>query len=77
VGINEEQRAHKQLYWRFKQQEALRSGRWKMLRDNRDAPARLFDLTSDPAELRDLSADYPEEARKLVEQMNLIRDRSE
>jgi arylsulfatase A-like enzyme len=65
------------LYWRFKQQEALRSGRWKLLRDNRDAPARLFDLTSDPAELRDLSAEYREEARKLVEQMNLIRDGSE
>lgn len=77
VGSNDAQRAHKQLYWRFKQQEALRSGRWKLLRDNRDAPARLFDLTSDPAELRDLSADYPEEARKLVEQMNLIRDGSE
>jgi len=37
----------------------------------------LFDLTSDPAELLGLSADYPEEAKILVEQMNLIRDGSE
>jgi arylsulfatase A-like enzyme len=56
----------RQLFWRIKrprQQRAVRSGRWKLLQDGVDFY--LFDVTVDPGERHDLTADHPEMVRKL------------
>lgn len=53
---------------------AVREGRWKAVWV-RKAPARLFDLASDPGEVHDLAAERPEELRRLTELMRAARSR--
>jgi arylsulfatase A-like enzyme len=57
----------RQLFWRIKrprqQQRAVRSGRWKLLQDG--VNFYLFDVSADPGERHDLTADHPEMVRKL------------
>jgi len=57
----------RELFWRIVrptlQQKAVRSGRWKLLVDNRSFL--LFDLSADLAERHDLAAQHPELVRKL------------
>jgi arylsulfatase A-like enzyme len=52
----------RQLFWRIarpdRQQQAVRSGRWKLLVDG--GHQLLFDVASDPGERNDLAAQYPE-----------------
>jgi arylsulfatase A-like enzyme len=54
------QRSHEFLYWEFHeggfQQAALYQGRWKGIRrGGPDAPLRVFDLRTDPAERTDVA----------------------
>jgi arylsulfatase A-like enzyme len=62
---------HRFLYWEFKLKndkgfmQAVRLGSWKgiMIKDNRKRPKKsfeLYDLSNDPAEVRELSSAYPE-----------------
>ncbi|MGE4601819.1 MAG: arylsulfatase [Planctomycetota bacterium] len=67
------QRSHEQLYWRFKEEEALRRGRWKILRKNPGAPVILHDLQEDPGEERNLADSHPAVAEDLLVRMNGIR----
>ena len=56
----------RQLFWRIKrprQQRAVRSGRWKLLQEAADFY--LFDVSADPGERHDLTAEHPELVRKL------------
>lgn len=56
----------RQLFWRIKrprEQRAVRSGRWKLVQDGNDFY--LFDLSDDPGERHDLTAEHPELVRKL------------
>jgi arylsulfatase A-like enzyme len=52
------------LYWEFYEgrfQQALRAGQWKAYREGAlDAPLKLYDLSQDPHEDRDLAASQPE-----------------
>lgn len=59
---------HEYLYWEFYEQggkRALRFGQWKAVRNNLaedpDAPIELYDITTDLAEQRDVSAGHPDE----------------
>ena len=70
---NPQQPSHEQLYWRFKEEEALRKGRWKILRKKPDAPVILHDLQQDPAEQRNLADSHPDVVADLLERMNQIR----
>ncbi|MCB1237922.1 MAG: sulfatase-like hydrolase/transferase, partial [Verrucomicrobiae bacterium] len=58
------------IFWRVGGKGALRSGKWKIVRDagrNRaDAAWQLFDLSEDIGETRDLAAARPEVHRDLV-----------
>ena len=57
------------LYWRNFQrtkQHAVREGKWKYLQD--DSGEYLFDLEKDPAEKKDLKAEFPEIFQKLKTQ---------
>jgi arylsulfatase len=64
---NGEQEQHDYLYWEFPEtggQQALRMGNWKAVileqnRGNTDKVMQLYDLSVDPREQHDLSADHP------------------
>jgi arylsulfatase A-like enzyme len=70
LGTTGDQRAHEYLYWEFHEggftQAALYRGRWKGIRSGGpDAPVRLYDLQTDPAEKRDVATESPEIAETL------------
>ncbi|MFM1920432.1 MAG: Arylsulfatase [Candidatus Hydrogenedentota bacterium] len=57
------------LYWEFHEggfHQALRNGKWKAVRRNR-GPIKLFDLSNDIAEERDLAGQEPETAARLTQ----------
>jgi arylsulfatase A len=59
-----EQREHKYLYWEFSgydQQQAVRSGKWKIIRsgvDVGDPPYELYDLSRDIGEKHDVASEH-------------------
>jgi arylsulfatase A-like enzyme len=65
------------LYWELKLhigdgtpsdfRQALRRGRWKVVRYGADAPVQLYDLKTDPGEVNDRSADRPDIAQPMRE----------
>jgi len=58
-----EQAIHEHLYWELGGRQAVRAGKWKLVRNtNRKGvtAAQLFDLESDPNETTDLAAAHPE-----------------
>ena len=72
---------HETLFWRMGGQAAVRKGDWKLVRydsaldkpgersraANVDVtPFRLYDLTADPGEARDLSTQHPEKVKELL-----------
>jgi arylsulfatase len=67
------QREHDYLYWEFPaygQQQAVRAGDWKAVRNNvdrGDSRFELYNLSSDVAEERDLAAEHPDVVRRLAE----------
>lgn len=68
---------HEALYWRFGDQWAIREGDWKFVRAGKPATngrvpstpeeGALYQLSNDPTETRDLSADFPEVRARLKE----------
>src|SRR2546421_13085100 len=66
----------RQLFWRIKrprEQRAVRSGRWKLVQDGNDFY--LFDVSQDPGERNDLTAEHPELVRKLNAALDEWEDR--
>ncbi len=57
----------RELYFEHEGNAAIRSGRWKLVRENRQ-PWELYDLKADRTELNDLSAKRPEKVAELSEQ---------
>jgi arylsulfatase len=67
-----QQPTHEFLYWEFPGyggQQAVRMGRWKALRrglhKDPQTPFRLFDLSVDPGESRDVAANHPQVIEKV------------
>ena len=65
-----EQSRHDVLYWELGRQQAVRQGKWKLYRradtEGLIVTVELFDLTEDPNERNDLSADRPEVLARMV-----------
>ena len=53
------------LWWLHEGNRAIRVGQWKLVAA-KDEPWQLYDLSTDRAEAHDLSAPYPEQARRLA-----------
>jgi arylsulfatase A len=51
---------------------AITEGNWKLILPDEKSSAELYDLSSDPAEANDLSANHPEIAARLTQQINQI-----
>lgn len=56
---------HEWLFWRAEYAQAVRHGRWKLVRDTWHGTSALFDLQTDPAEQKDLSASEPVRVQEL------------
>jgi arylsulfatase A-like enzyme len=54
------------LFWRTREEEAVRQGAWKYLRSGKDEL--LFEIPKDPGERIDLAAHQPKKLRQLREQ---------
>jgi arylsulfatase A-like enzyme len=81
LGRAAEQQTHEFLYWEFHeggfQQAALYQGRWKGLRrGGPEAPVRVFDLQTDPAEQTDLAPSRPDLAARLSAYLKTARSES-
>jgi arylsulfatase A len=68
-----EQKAHEFLYWEHQGNVAVRMGDWKAIRTgllkDKDAPLKLYNISSDVAEVNDVAALNPEIAAKAMEIM--------
>jgi arylsulfatase A-like enzyme len=56
---------HRQLYWRFGQQRAIRAGDWKLIRQRDSEAYRLYNLADDVGEKHDLAGEMPDKAKEL------------
>ncbi len=58
-------RPHDQLFWRFGEQTAIRSGDWKLVRTRGDRTPNLYHLAEDIGEQNDLAAKHPDKVKEL------------
>lgn len=56
---------HEALFWRWRAEQAIRLGDWKLVRGREQKEWRLIDLVSDVKETNDLTAKHPEKAKEL------------
>jgi arylsulfatase A-like enzyme len=57
--------AREALYFEYGAQQAMRSGRWKLLREKPVAPWQLFDVDSDIGETSNVATQHPGEVKRL------------
>lgn len=69
-SINGEKIKSRELFFEHQSSCAIISGNWKLVRGSRNEPWELIDLSKDPFETTDLSAQYPKEAKKLEAKWN-------
>lgn len=62
------QKQHDYLYWEYKQNQAVRSGKWFAHKSN-GKPVELYDLISDPLQSKDLRSNFPDIIKKMEEIM--------
>lgn len=75
----EKQPAHDFMYWEFHErgfQQAVRAGKWKAVRLNKDAPLELYDLSSDPSEAKNVAAEFPDVVAKIEKYLTTARSDS-
>ncbi|MGM9787248.1 MAG: arylsulfatase [Candidatus Cryptobacteroides sp.] len=63
------------LFWEWRNGQAARDGRWKIVREGKDCPWELYDIQSDPSETNDIAADYPEQVERLAEMFRTWKKR--
>ena len=64
LGESENQTAHDFLYWEYKEEQAVRMGKWYGYK-NKKNQLEIYDLELNPKQDTDLSKDYPEIAKKI------------
>lgn len=61
-----EQRQHSHLYWEYRNQVAVRRGKWKAIRPSDSKPFELYDLSDDEGETSDVAGQHPGTLHELV-----------
>jgi uncharacterized sulfatase len=72
IGQPQSQKQHEVLYWAFYERgggQAARIGKWKAVQQPIHAPVRLYDLSQDISEERDLAAEQADVVRKMTDAM--------
>lgn len=67
----------RELFFEHQSSCAVISGQWKLVRANQHVPWELIDLSIDPFETKDLSAQYPKKVRQLETMWNKWAERSD
>ncbi len=57
---------HEALFWRWRAEQAIRMGDWKLVRGRAQKQWRLIDLRHDVKEAHDLTTQHPEKANELL-----------
>jgi len=57
---------HEALFWRWRAEQAIRIGDWKLVRGREQKAWRLIDLASDVKVANDLTGKHPEKAKELL-----------
>jgi arylsulfatase A-like enzyme len=52
--------------WEHEGNKAIRKGRWKLVKEQKDQQWELYDLQSDPVEMKDLSSQEPAKVQELL-----------
>jgi arylsulfatase A-like enzyme len=81
LGRASQQRRHDFLYWEYhagnaSTQAALMDGRWKGIRQAREVGLEIYDLAADPGETRNVAAQHPELAAKVMAYLATAREDS-
>ncbi|QDT97247.1 arylsulfatase [Gimesia aquarii] len=73
--MGKKQKPLEYIYWEFHNpfHQAIRKDHWKGIRFGLKEPVKLYDLSNDPEETRDLAAQHPELARKLADLLDGAR----
>ena len=54
------------LFWEYRDQQAMRQGRWKLVRNLRGQKGTgLYDLANDPGEKNDVSGEHPQRVKRM------------
>ena len=64
---NGKQKQHDFLYWEYEKQIAVRKGDWKLYRQNPESGWKLYDLSTDTLEMKDLASVHPAVVQSLIE----------
>jgi len=65
---------HEYLFFEFRNWNAVRSGRWKIVRSRSDAAFELYDLMTDWSETHDVAKQQPEIAGRLTRAFETWRE---
>jgi arylsulfatase A-like enzyme len=68
TGKSENQKKHDFLYWEYKEEQAVKMGKWYGYK-NKEGVLEIYDLKNNPEQDKDLSAEFPEIAQKIEEIM--------
>ena len=60
----------KPLFWEWQNGQAMKDGKWKIVRDGLKNRWSLFDMTADPTEVNDLADKNPQQVEKMVRAFN-------
>jgi hypothetical protein len=65
LGGEKPGRPHDVLYWRFHVKQAIRSGDWKLVKEQRQSHWELYNLADDIGESKNLAEKMPEKVKEL------------
>jgi arylsulfatase len=66
---------HEALCWSVPRNQAIRTGRWKLVNSGRGRPWELYDLETDGTETADLAGEHPDRVREMARRFGEWQER--
>lgn len=67
--LGKPQPTHETLFWKYRGKEALRAGKWKVVRSSPQKPLELYDLETDIGEQHNLADQHPKITARMLQQI--------